>query len=80
MSLHFDLEKLNTFQEIYDYFLENKTFHDSYLNIFKTVFHSDGGVHVLVSNDELIRFTGLMEEEDVNFWVQSGWTVYTFTE
>ena len=80
MSIHFDLDACNNFQQVYDYFLKNKLFDEAYLPILKSIFKEDNGVHILINENEIIRFTGLMEEKDINFWVQTGWTVYTFTE
>jgi hypothetical protein len=80
MSVFFDLDACNNFQQVYDYFLKNKLFDEAYLPILKSIFEEDNGVHILINENEIIRFTGLMEEKDINFWVQTGWTVYTFTE
>ena len=80
MSLYFDLDMCNSFQQVYDYFLKNKLFDDAYLPMLQSIFNEEGGVHILINENELIRFTGLMQEKDIDFWVQTGWTVYTFTQ
>lgn len=80
MSLFFDLDMCDNFEQVYDYFLKNKLFDNAYLPMLRSVFNEDGGVHILINENELIRFTGLMQEKDIEFWVQTGWTVYTFNE
>jgi len=80
MSVFFDLDACNNFQQLYEYFLKNKLFDEAYLPMLRSVFDKEGGVNILINENELIRFTGLMQEKDIDFWVQTGWTVYTFTE